>query len=77
MVVYVGSLLEKDFIMYLRESAEQSILVFVSRTAVNVKIDLADLGLHVSKTLYGHAASGSKFGVKSKTAVQAIWQVNR
>jgi alpha-glucosidase len=68
---------EKDFILYLRESNEQSILVFVSRSAVNVKIDLADLGLKVSKTLYGHTASGSKFAVKSKSAVQAIWEVTR
>ena len=68
---------EKDFILYLRESKEQSILIFVSRSAVNVKIDLADLGLQVSKTLYGHTASGSKLAVKSKDAVQAIWEVTR
>jgi alpha-glucosidase len=68
---------EKEFILYLRESKEQSILVFVSRSTVNVKIDLTDLGLQVSKTLYGHTASGSKFSVKSKNAVQAIWEVTR
>jgi alpha-glucosidase len=66
---------EKDFILYLRESKKQSVLVFVSRTAVNVKIDLTDLGFKVSKTLYGQAASGTKFAVKSKAAVQAIWEV--
>jgi len=33
------------------------------------------LGIKVSKTLYGQAASGSKFAVKSKAAVQAIWEV--
>jgi alpha-glucosidase len=66
---------EKDFILYLRESKAQSVLVFVSRTAVNVKIDLEDLGYKVSKTLYGQAASGTKFAVKSKAAVQAIWEV--
>jgi alpha-glucosidase len=66
---------EKDFILYLRESKKQSVLVFVSRTAVNVKIDLTDLGLQVSKTLYGQAANGTKFAVKSKGAVQAIWEV--
>jgi alpha-glucosidase len=66
---------EKDFILYLRESKKQSVLVFVSRTAVNVKIDLTDLGYRVSKTLYGQAASGTKFAVKSKAAVQAIWEV--
>jgi alpha-glucosidase len=68
---------EKDFVLYLRESKKQSILVFVSRQGVNAKIDLSVLGLNVTKTLYGSSASGSKFAVKSKGAVQAIWEVTR
>jgi alpha-glucosidase len=68
---------EKDFIMYLRESQKQSILVFVSRQGVNAKIDISSLGLKVTKTLYGNTASGSKFAVKSKQATQAIWEVTR
>ena len=68
---------EKDFILYLRESKKQSILVFVSRKGVNAKIDLSALGLHVTKTLYGNTATGSKFSVKSKGATQAIWEVTR
>jgi alpha-glucosidase len=68
---------EKDFIMYLRESQEQSILVFVSRQGVNAKIDISSLGLKVTKTLYGNTGSGSKFAVKSKQATQAIWEVTR
>ena len=68
---------EKDFILYLRESKKQSVLVFVSRRGVNAKIDLSALGLKVSKVLYGANASGSKFAVKSKEATQAIWEVTR
>jgi alpha-glucosidase len=68
---------EKDFILYLRESKKQSILVFVSRKGVNAKIDLSALGLNVSKTLYGNTATGSKFAVKSKGATAAIWEVTR
>jgi alpha-glucosidase len=68
---------EKDFILYLRESKKQSILVFVSRKGVNAKIDLSALGLHVTKTLYGNTATGSKFSVKSKGATAAIWEVTR
>jgi alpha-glucosidase len=66
---------EKDFILYLRESQEQSILVFVSRKGVNAKIDLSNLGLKVSKNLYGYKASGSKFVIKAKEATQGIWEV--
>jgi alpha-glucosidase len=68
---------EKDFILYLRESKKQSILVFVSRKGVNAKIDLSALGLHVTKTLYGNTATGSRFAVKSKGATAAIWEVTR
>jgi alpha-glucosidase len=68
---------EKDYILYLRESSKQSILVFVSRKSVNAKIDLSDLGLKVSRTLFGTPATGSKFSVKSKVATQGIWEVTR
>jgi len=68
---------EKDYILYLRESSKQSILVFVSRKGVNAKFDLSDLGLKVSRTLFGSSATGSKFSVKSKVATQAIWEVSR
>jgi alpha-glucosidase len=66
---------EKDFILYLRESKKQSILVFVSRRGVNTTVDLSALGLNVTKTLYGNTANGAKFKVKSKGATQAIWEV--
>ena len=68
---------EKDFILYLRESKKQSILVFVSRKGVNAKIDLSTLGLKVSKTLYGQTVTGSNFAVKSKVATQGIWVVTK
>ena len=68
---------EKDYILYLRESKEQAILVFVSRKGVNAKIDISSLGLSVTKTLYGRAVTGSKFAVKAGEATQAIWEVTR
>ena len=68
---------EKDFILYLRESEKQSILVFVSRQGVKATIDLSNLGLQVTKTLYGNTATGTKFVIKSKNATQAIWEVKR
>jgi alpha-glucosidase len=68
---------EKDFILYLRESKKQSVLIFVSRTGVNAKIDLSALGLQVTKTLYGKDVLGSKFAIKSKEATQGIWVVTR
>jgi alpha-glucosidase len=68
---------EKDFILYLRESMDQSILVFVSRKGVHAKVDISSFGLQVTQTLFGEAVSGSKFSIKAKDATQAIWEVKR
>ena len=67
---------ENDFIVYLRESKKQSLLVLVSRSAINATIDLSSYGYKVSKTLYGQEVTGEIFTVKSDCAVQAIWVVN-
>lgn len=67
---------ENDFIVYLRESKKQSLLVLVSRSAINATIDLSSYGYKVSKTLYGQEVSGEIFTVNSDCAVQAIWVVN-
>ena len=66
---------EGDYIAYLRESKKQSVLVLVSRTAIDVTIDLSKFGYSISKTLYGQAATGSTFSVKSNQAMQSIWEV--
>ena len=67
---------ENDFIVYLRESKKQSLLVLVSRSAISATIDLSSYGYKVSKTLYGQEVSGEIFTIKSDCAVQAIWLVN-
>jgi hypothetical protein len=50
-------------------------VVLVSRTAIDVTIDLSKFGYSISKTLYGENAVGSKFSIKSDQAMQAIWEV--
>jgi alpha-glucosidase len=66
---------EGDYIAYLRESKKQSVLVLVSRTGIDVIIDLSKYGYSISKTLYGQAARGSSFSIKSDQAMQSIWEV--
>ena len=66
---------ESDYITYLRESKKQSVLVLVSRTAIDVTVDLSKFGYSISKTLYGQEAKGSNFTIKSNQAVQSIWEV--
>ena len=66
---------ESDYIAYLRESKKQSVLVLVSRTAIDVTVDLSKFGYSISKTLYGQEAKGSIFTIKSDQAMQSIWEV--
>jgi alpha-glucosidase len=66
---------ENDYVVYLRESNQQSVLVLVSRTAIDVNLDLAPLGYTISKTLFGEPATGTVISIKSTEAVQGIWEV--
>ena len=64
---------EDDYLVYLRESKKQSILVLVSRGAMNATIDISSYGYTVAKCLYGQEVSGNIFSIKSESAVQGVW----
>jgi alpha-glucosidase len=62
-----------DSMAYLRESKEETILVYVSRTATKSKIDLAPYGYRISKTIFGENKSGTLLEIDSKSATSGIW----
>jgi alpha-glucosidase len=64
---------EKDYLAYLRESKNESVLVFISRSAVKAEIDLSKYGYSVAETLYGESANGDKISIISKSATEGIW----
>ena len=64
---------EDNYLVYLRESKKQSILVLVSRGPINATIDLSSYGYSVDKCLYGKEVSGEIFSIKSDSAVQGVW----
>ena len=64
---------EKDYLAYLRESKNESVLVFISRSAVKAEIDLSKYGYSVAETLYGETANGEKITIDSKSATEGIW----
>jgi alpha-glucosidase len=66
---------ESDYVVYLRESKKQSILVLVSRTPIKATIDLSKYGYKVSKTLYGQDVKGEIFSINSDAATQGVWEV--
>ncbi len=64
---------EDNYLVYLRESKKQSILVLVSRGPINATIDLSSYGYTVDKCLYGQEVSGEIFSIKSDNAAQGVW----
>ena len=64
---------EKDYLAYLRESKDQSLLIFIARSAVKAEIDLSKYGYSVAETLYGETANGEKITIDSKSATEGIW----
>jgi len=64
---------EKDFLAYLRESKNETLLIFISRSPVKTEIDLSNYGYTVSETLFGEVAQGAKIKIDSKCATQGVW----
>jgi len=66
---------EDDYILFIRESKREKVLVFISRTGVTTSIDLTAFGITVVETLFGQQASGSTISISSSEATQGIWVV--
>ena len=66
---------EDDYLLYLRESKKQNLLILISRGAINATIDLRQYGYRVNKTLYGNEVEGDLFSIKSDGAIQGIWEL--
>jgi len=64
-----------DYLVYLRESKKQSILVFISRGPVKATVDISSFGYLVTKTLYGQEVRGEIFSVDSAHSTQGVWVV--
>ena len=64
---------EKDYLAYLRESKDQSLLILIARSAVKAEIDLSKYGYSVAETLYGETANGEKITIDSTSATEGIW----
>ncbi|MCX6448056.1 MAG: glycoside hydrolase family 13 protein [Actinobacteria bacterium] len=64
---------EKDYLAYLRESKDQSLLILIARSAVKAEIDLSKYGYSVAETLYGETTNGDKITIDSKSATEGIW----
>ncbi len=69
--------IDNDFVAYLRESKDQSILVIVTRSGGKIKLDLSPYGYEISQTLFGPPQLGDKISLKSKKAAVGIWELKK
>ena len=66
-----------DYLLFARESKTESLLIFISRSGVNLSIDLEPFGLEISKTFFGEEQSGCALKLNSKSATQGIWSIRK
>jgi alpha-glucosidase len=64
-----------DYILFIRESKREKVLVFISRTGVTTTIDLSPCGLVIDRTLFGEQGSGSTISISTTGATQGIWVI--
>ena len=66
-----------DYLLFARESKTESLLIFISRSGVNLSIDLEPFGLQITKTVFGEEQSGCALKLNSKSATQGIWSIRK
>lgn len=64
---------ENDYVIFSRQSKKQHVVVFISRSGVEVNLE--GLDFKISKTLYGIKQKGKSVKFTCKDAAQAIWVV--
>ena len=64
-----------DYLLFARESKQQSLIVFISRNGVEVELDLAPFGFTITKTLYGASQIGNTLKITAQAATAGIWQI--
>ena len=64
-----------DYLFFARESSAQTLLIFISRSAVQVNIDLTQFGFSITRTLFGKTQSGTNISIYSQSATSGIWEV--
>jgi alpha-glucosidase len=64
-----------DYLLFARESEKQTLLIFISRTGVDVDIDLSSFGFIIAKTLYGPSQGGDTLRIAAHEATAGIWHI--
>ncbi len=66
---------KEDSVAYLRESAKESVLVFIARSAGRYQVNLKPYGYSVKETLYGPTAKSSQITITSKGPISGVWRL--
>lgn len=65
----------KDSIAYLRESSQESLLIYISRSGTTQTIDLTSYGYRIQETLYGPEYRGKRIKIVGRHATSGIWRL--
>ena len=60
--------IEDDYVAYLRESDEESVVVVVARTKTKIEIDLAAIGYEIDDVLFGPHLTGKTISGETSAA---------
>ena len=66
-----------DYVAYLRESKEESVLVVVTRQATTVDFKLSPFGYQIESALYGREIAGSAIDFQSSIPEVGIWRLKK
>jgi len=66
---------EDDYLVFLRESKKQNLLILVARDGAKVSVDISKFGYSMTKTHFGPEATGGALEVKLNNGACGIWEV--
>lgn len=67
--------IQDDYLLFLRESKKQNLLILIARDKAEVKVDLSKFGYSIKKVHFGPNASGDRLNLKLENGTAGIWEV--
>jgi len=67
--------IQDDYLLFLRESKKQNLLILIARDKAEVKVDLSKFGYSIKKVHFGPNASGDRLNLNLENGIAGIWEV--
>jgi len=67
--------IQDDYLLFLRESKKQNLLILIARDKAEVKVDLSKFGYSIKKVHFGPKATGNRLNLNLENGIAGIWEV--